>query len=116
MWYSVVRDGTLRLTLQEGTDTTACAAATDELAGTLAELVETGALTGWEIRSTTVFEHPTAPFEPYTIELSFSARVTVEAETTDAALDRGEASIDAALERAGVEPTSDGAPTVASIP
>lgn len=100
MEFAVSRDGTTRVTLHGGSDTTACDEATAKLADTLETLAADGTVADWEITDAEVYEHPTAPFDPYTISVAFTVTVTVEAEDADAAAERGAETIDEALERA----------------
>ena len=114
MEYAVSREGTTLVTLHEGTDTTACDAATDDLAGRLESLDGGGELADWSIADAEVYEHPAAPFDPYTIAVGFSVTVTVDADDTDAAEATGANAIEDALERADVDAVSYSAEPVAS--
>ncbi|MDS0473828.1 hypothetical protein [Natrinema sp. 1APR25-10V2] len=103
MEFAVSREGTTLVTLHGGSDTTACDEATATLADTLETLAANGPITDWEITDAEVYEHPTAPFDPYTISLAFAVTVTVEAGDADAAAERGAAAIGDALERADLD-------------
>ncbi|ELY90693.1 hypothetical protein [Natrinema altunense] len=106
MEFAVSRTGTTLVTLHGGSETTA----SDEAAATLADAFETlaaeGAIADWEIGDTDVYEHPTGPFDPYTIALEFSVTVTVAADDADDAVERGASAIDAALTDADVDVVS----------
>ncbi|OLZ41796.1 hypothetical protein A6E15_12725 [Natrinema saccharevitans] len=116
MEFAVSRAGTTRLTLHGGSDTTACNEAEADLAGTLNSLTADGRLTDWAIADTEVYEHPTAPFDPYTIALEVEVTVTVDAADADAAAEAGTAAIEAALAETDAEPVDyASSPTVASI-
>ncbi|MFC4543897.1 hypothetical protein ACFO5R_18380 [Halosolutus amylolyticus] len=103
MEYAVARDGTTLVTLHEGTDTTACDAATAELTANLESLESEGRIADWTIENAEVYEHPTAPFDPYTITVAFTVTVTVEADDADTASEVGASAIDDALENADVD-------------
>lgn len=102
MEFAVSRDGTTLVTLHEGTDTTACDAATAELTANLESLETDGTFAGWAIEDAEVYEHPTAPFDPYTITVEFTVTVTVDADDLETATETGANAIDEALENAGV--------------
>ncbi|PGF15334.1 hypothetical protein CP556_03780 [Natrinema sp. CBA1119] len=102
MEFAVSRSGTTLVTLHGGSDTTACDEATSTLADTLESLAAAGTITDWEIADADVYEHPNAPFDPYTITLKFSVTVTVEADDADAASERGARAIDDALANADI--------------
>ncbi len=106
MEFTVSRDGTTLVTLHEGSDTTACDAATDELTTTLDALAADDRIRAWTIDDADVYEPPTAPFDPYTIAVDFTVTVTVAAETADAATDIGAATIEEALETGDVDAVS----------
>ncbi|WP_265110190.1 hypothetical protein [Halosolutus halophilus] len=106
MEFAVSRDGTTLVTLHEGTDTTACDAATAELTANLESLEAEGRIAGWTIEDAEVYEHPTAPFDPYTITVAFTVTVTVEADDPERATEIGASAIDDALENAGVDAVS----------
>ncbi|QLG51029.1 hypothetical protein [Natrinema halophilum] len=106
MEFAVSRDGTTLITLHGGSDTTARDDATAELDDALGALATDGKITEWAVRDAEVYEHPTAPFDPYTITLTFSVTVTVEADEADVAADRGTRRIDDALERAELDSVS----------
>ena len=109
MAYAVTREGTTLVTLHEGTDTTACDAATEQLAAQLAALADDDSITEWSIDDATVYEHPTAPFDPYTVSVAFTVTVNVstdDATDADAAESIGSNAIDEALERADVDAIS----------
>lgn len=111
--YAVTRDGTVLVTLHGGSETTARSEAVDELERELEVLVSDGVLDEWAIGDDEVYEHPTAPFEPYTIAVDVSVEVTVEATNEREASDRGSNAIDAALVAAGANDVAyDEAPTV----
>jgi len=116
MEFAVSRAGTTHLTLHGGSDTTACNEATDTLADALESLAAEGRVTDWEIADAAVYEHPTAPFDPYTIALEFAVTVTVDADDADAAAEAGAAAIESALDGTEAEPAGYGSsPTVASV-
>lgn len=106
MEFAVSRDGTTRVTLHGGSDTTACDEATEQLAESLERLVADGTVTDWEIDDAAVYEHPTAPFDPYTIALEFSVTVVVEADDADEAREVGAGAIDEALANADLDAVS----------
>ncbi len=111
MEYAVSRDGTTLVTLHEGTDTTARAAATDRLAESLeAE----AAFVDWSIDGASVYEGPTAPFDPYTVAVEFGVTVLVEADDAGRARSLGTAAIADALAAAGLEGVSYGSPAEAT--
>ena len=103
MEFVVSRKGRTLVTLHEGTDTTARDAASAELGETFAALDETGAVSDWSLGSPSVYEHPTAPFEPYTISVPFAVTVAVEAESSTVAIDRGLTRIEAVLRDAEID-------------
>lgn len=103
MEYAVSRDGTALVTLHGGSETTARDEARSNVAASLESLATTGELADWEIASTSVHEHPTAPFEPYTFAISFRVAVTVDAADPTNAAERGVGAIDDALASAGIE-------------
>ncbi|SEW03228.1 hypothetical protein [Natrinema salifodinae] len=103
MEFAVSRDGTTLVTLHGGSDTTACEEATSDLADSLETLAAAETVTAWEITDADVYEHPTAPFDPYTIAVSFTVTVTVDAADADQATEIGADAIDDALANAGVE-------------
>lgn len=116
MEFAVSRAGTTHLTLHGGSDTTACNEAEADLADTLESLAADGRLTDWEIADADVYEHPTAPFDPYTVALEFEVTVTVDADDADAAAEAGAAAIETALAGTDAEPVDyASSPTVASI-
>ncbi len=116
MEFAVSRAGTTRLTLHGGSDTTACDEAEADLAEILESLAAEGRLTDWEIADAGVYEHPTAPFDPYTIALEFEVTVTVDADDADAAAEAGAAAIEAALAGTDAEPVDyASSSTVASV-
>lgn len=106
MEFAVSRSGTTLVTLHGGSDTTACGDAREKLADTLETLAADGTIADWEIANADVYEHPTAPFDPYTITLEFTVTVTVDADDADEATTVGAGAIDDALETAGVESVS----------
>lgn len=103
MEFAVSRDGTTLVTLHGGSDTTACDEATENLASNLETLEADGAIADWTVDDSEVYEHPTAPFDPYTITIEFSVTVVVDADDADAAAAVGADAIDEALENAGVD-------------
>ena len=103
MEFAVTRDGTTLVTLHGGSDTTACADATDDLAASLESLEADGTVSAWEIDDAEVYEHPTAPFDPYTITVAFTVTVVVEADDADEATELGASAIEAALANADVD-------------
>ena len=106
MEFAVTRAGTTHVTLHGGSDTTACDEATEQLAESFERLAAEGTIADWEIDDADVYEHPTAPFDPYTIALEFSVTVVVDAEDADAATERGAGAIDDALETADFDAVS----------
>ena len=102
MEFSVSRTGTTLVTLHGGSDTTACDDATSTLADNLASLVADGAITDWDVTDADIYEHPTAPFDPYTITLEFTVTVTVDAADAEEAAEIGASAIDDALTAAEV--------------
>lgn len=106
MEFAVSRDGTTLVTLHEGTDTTACAEATTDLAANLESLTTDGTIANWEVADATVYEHPTAPFDPYTITVEFTVTAVVDAADEAEAEAIGASAIDEALENVGVEAVS----------
>ncbi len=115
MAYTVSREARTLVTLHEGTDTTACNEATDETVGTLESLVEveTNGVIDWNGLDAEVYEHPAAPFDPYTIAISFRLFVDVDADSAQAAKELGAKNIEAILERAGFESLSYPSPATA---
>ncbi|RKD93419.1 hypothetical protein [Halopiger aswanensis] len=106
MEFAVSRAGTAHVTLHGGADATACADARTEFATTLERLEADDAITDWEVTDAGVYEHPAAPFDPYTIALEFTVSVTVEADDADAATEIGAETIDEILERADLSAVS----------
>ncbi len=100
MTYTVSREGTTLITLHEGTDTTACRAAAGELE---ARFVDQEAIAEWTVVDTDVFEGPAAPFDPYTIAVSFAVSVAVDTDDKGAAKTQGTTAIETALADAGLE-------------
>ncbi|WP_049922656.1 hypothetical protein [Halopiger djelfimassiliensis] len=114
MEFAVSRDGAALVTLQGGSETTACDDARRSLAATLESLSTDGTIDGWEIDDADVYEHPTAPFDPYTITIEFTVTVVVDADGDDRAAEVGANAIDDALDAAGVDAVSyTSAPTTA---
>lgn len=103
MEFAVSREGTTLVTLHGGSDTTAREDAVAKLEETFESLAAEDVLVDWAIEDAAVREHPTAPFDPYTIAVEFDVVVTVEADDADAAGERGAEAIDAALAEAGVD-------------
>ncbi|MDZ7731327.1 MAG: hypothetical protein U5K37_11015 [Natrialbaceae archaeon] len=62
MEFAVSREGSTLITLHEGTDTTACDAAVEQLESNLTSLTDKGKIQSWRIDEATVSEHPVAPF------------------------------------------------------
>ena len=114
MVFAVSREGTVLVTLHGGSETTARDEATDEFAATLESLAAEGRISDWEIVDADVYEHPTAPFDPYTIAIEFGVTVVVEADDAAEAERLGADRIDAVLEDADVESVSYAAPPTAS--
>ncbi|MFA9425460.1 hypothetical protein [Natronorubrum sp. A-ect3] len=104
MEFAVSREGTTLITLHGGSDTTAREEATEQLAAVLERLEAEGTVSAWEIDDASVYEQPTAPFDPYTITLEFSITVVVEADDADEATAIGASAIDDVLEQADVTP------------
>lgn len=116
MEFAVSRAGTTLVTLHGGSDTTACDDATADLAERLESLAAAGTISDWEITAAEVEEHPTAPFDPYTIAVEFEVVVTVEAADADEALDRGANEIHDRLTAADVDGVSyTSSPSVATV-
>ncbi|SDK00849.1 hypothetical protein [Natronorubrum texcoconense] len=103
MEFAVSRTGTTLVTLHGGSDTTACDGATEELASTLEALEADGTIADWAVDDADVYEHPTGPFDPYTVSVEFAVTVVVEADDSDAAAEVGVSAIDEALERGDVD-------------
>ena len=103
MEFAVSRDGTTLVTLHGGSDTTACDGATEELASALETLEADGTIAYWTIDDADVYEHPTGPFDPYTVSVEFSVTVVVEADDSDSAAKAGSSAIDEALGAAEVD-------------
>ena len=106
MEFAVSRAGTTLVTLHEGTDTTARDEATDELATRLESLAADETISDFEITDATVYEHPTAPFDPYTITVEFTVEVVVDADDDASAEEIGASAIAEALENADVSSIS----------
>ena len=96
MEYAVTRTGSSLVTLHEGTDTTARDAAVDQLADRL-DSRSSERIDDWSITDATVYEHPSAPFDPYTVQVGFEVAVTVEATDAEAAERAGSAVIEETL-------------------
>lgn len=114
MEFAVSRDGTTLVTLHGGSDTTACDEAAEGLAASLETLETNGAITDWAIDDNEVYEHPTGPFDPYTITVAFSVTVGVDAADADAATAVGADAIDAALEDADLDSVTYTSPATAA--
>ncbi|THE66208.1 hypothetical protein D8Y22_03955 [Salinadaptatus halalkaliphilus] len=114
MEFTVSRAGTTLVTLHGGADATACDDAGDELADTLASLEADGPVLDWSVDDTDIYEHPTAPFDPYTITVTFTITISVEAEDEATAADIGASVIDDTLATADVETVSYSSPPTAS--
>lgn len=111
--YAVSRDGTALVTLHGGSETTARSDAVDDLERELESRADDGAVDEWQIGDDGVYEHPTAPFEPYTISVDVSVTVAVEAPDEREAGERGANTIDSVLANAGANDVSyDEPPTV----
>jgi hypothetical protein len=110
----VSREGTTLITLHGGSDTTARDEAVDDLERTLGSLVEEGAIDDAEVIEAAVDEHPAAPFDPYTVAVSFRVGVDVDSDDADEASDRGAALIDRVLRDGGVGDVSYTSPPTAS--
>lgn len=106
MEYAVSVDSTTLVTLHAGSDTTARDDATEQLTVRLAELETDESIADWAISDAEVYEHPTAPFEPYTIAVAFAVTVTVDADDAGEAAAVGEREIDDVLELAGFDAVS----------
>lgn len=106
MSYTVSREVRTLVTLHEGTDTTARDEAAAELAGTLELLTETAEIRIEDGLETAVYEHPAAPFDPYTVSVSFRAVVGVDADSAADANARGAAIIENVLDRSSLESIS----------
>lgn len=106
MDYAVSRQGKTLVTLHEGSDTTACDVATEQLTGNLEALADAGAISDWSIDEVEVYEHPSAPFDPYTVTVAFTVTVAVSAESEAEAEERGANAIDEALADADVDAVS----------
>lgn len=111
--YAVIRDGTALVTLHGGSETTARSEALDDLKRDLETLASDGVIEEWAVGDDGVYEHPTAPFEPYTIAIDVSVTVVVEAGNEREASERGANAVDSALADAGANDVSyDESPTV----
>lgn len=106
MEFTVSRSGTTLVTLHEGTDTTACDAAVTELTTNLESLEGDERIADWGIEEADVYEHPTAPFDPYTITVGFTVTVMVDADDAQTATEIGASAIAEALETADVDAIS----------
>ncbi|WP_226481191.1 hypothetical protein [Natrinema amylolyticum] len=106
MEFAVSRTGTTLVTLHGGSDTTARDEATTTLADTFETLAAEETITDWEVGDADVYEHPTGPFDPYTIALEFAVTVTVEAADAEDAAEVGASAIDEALADADVDSVS----------
>ncbi|AHF98570.1 hypothetical protein HALLA_06635 [Halostagnicola larsenii XH-48] len=113
MTYTVSREVRTLVTLHEGTDTTARDEAATELAETLESLTETEDIHIADGLETAVYEHPAAPFDPYTVAVSFRAVVDVDADSAADANARGAAIIENVLERSSLESISYPSPATA---
>ncbi|GAB7018568.1 hypothetical protein [Halostagnicola bangensis] len=116
MTHIVSREVRTLVTLHEGTDTTARDEATDEIAGALESLAESETTGGidWNGLDAEVYEHPAAPFDPYTIVISFRLFVSVDAESARAAEEVGARRIETIVENAGFESVSYPSPAIVS--
>ncbi|MCU4752684.1 hypothetical protein OB919_11980 [Halobacteria archaeon AArc-curdl1] len=103
MEYAVSREGTTLVTLHEGTDTTACSAAAEKLSEQLAALESSVSVEEWSVIETDVYEHPAAPFDPYTVVATFRMTIAVDADTESEAAERGAVTIDRMLEAGPLE-------------
>ncbi|WP_263017988.1 hypothetical protein [Natronobiforma cellulositropha] len=95
--YTVTREATVRYTLHGGSDTTAREEAADEVAGRLEALTGRGDLTDGQVAGSQIHEHPAAPFEPYTVSVSITVAVTVDAPDAERAERAGARTIADAL-------------------
>lgn len=114
--FTVSRTGRSLVTLHEGTDTTARSEATAQLSDTLEELATSTAISDWAVGDAEVYEHPAAPFDPYTVAVEFTVTVTVTADDAVSAESIGTNAIDDALESAGIDGVSYAAAPVVSTP
>ncbi|RQG92259.1 hypothetical protein [Natrarchaeobius chitinivorans] len=89
MEYAVTRAGRTLVTLHGGSDTTARDEAREQFQEVLAHLEDDGGISEGEITDTEVYEQPTAPFEPYTVALEFTATTVVDAADDDRAAEIG---------------------------
>jgi hypothetical protein len=110
----VSREATALITLHGGSDTTACDEASDEFERILESLTEDGQLDDAEVVDTEIDEHPAAPFDPYTVAVSFRVGVNVDSGNPEEASDRGAELIDEALADAGIGDSSYTSPPTAS--
>ncbi|MXV63554.1 hypothetical protein GS429_16120 [Natronorubrum sp. JWXQ-INN-674] len=106
MEFAVSRDGTALVTLQGGSDTTACDDATADFTSTLESLEADGTVVDWTIDEAEIYEHPSGPFDPYTIAVEFAVTVIVDAGDADEAAEVGADTIDDTLERADIDAVS----------
>lgn len=106
MTYTVSREVRTLVTLHEGTDTTARNEAETELVETLESLPETEEVRIEDGLETAVYEHPAAPFDPYTVAVSFRAVVDVDADSVADANARGATIIENSFERSSLESVS----------
>lgn len=104
--YTVSREGTVLVTLHEGTDTTARTEATSQVETTFEDLTRAESIEGWELTDAGVHEHPAAPFDPYTVAVEFTVSVTVDAVDASAAESVGASAISDALETAEMDAVS----------
>ncbi|APX95221.1 hypothetical protein [Natronorubrum daqingense] len=112
MEVTVSRTGRCRWTLHSGSETTAREDAREELA---AGLEEDEHVVDWKVENAEVDEHPTAPFEPYTIAFAVSVTVELDVGDREEAAEIGVDTIHDVLERAGVDGvTYTAEPTVSS--
>lgn len=111
MNYTVSHEGTVRITLHGGSDTTACNEAVADLEE---QFADSSAISSWTITDATVFEGPTGPFDPYTIAVDFEVSVDIEAADATAAETAGETQIQTALDDAGLDVIADTMSTTVS--
>ncbi|MFC7045215.1 hypothetical protein ACFQH6_07160 [Halobacteriaceae archaeon GCM10025711] len=95
--YWVEQDWTAFVTLHSSADGTARSQAKGDVENVLAGIVATERITDWDIVDVKVSEHPMAPFEPFTIAVSGTVTVVVDAADADAAGDDGATVIEDAL-------------------
>lgn len=98
--YRVMRCVQAVLTVNAATDGAAFSKAREELAHSLETLSSNVEI---DERETKVYEHPTAPFEPYRVSIHVDVTVTLEAADEETAARRAEGRLESALADLGPE-------------